>query len=216
MEPCLFDGFEEEKHLTIRAANCVQILLVLLCPQLLVPLLFLVTLVIHMPHILSISFFFFLTPPQPHWISVITLTPNPCLPGSHIALVMVSLLSETGFWSSLLHQACGQRKKTLLHNDVGLPGPHGHIQIWLSMIPQHLHTPLSPGTSLSCMTSPSSTDQLITHLQLPSQVCVSSGCSEKRHVISIPTAPADCSFQFTFRCSLCRLHPVVSHYSDEL
>lgn len=77
------------------------------------------------------------------------------------------------------------------------------------MIPQHLHTPHSPGTSLSCTTSPSSTDQLITHLQLPSQVCVSSGCSEKRHVISIPTAPADCSFQFTFRCSLCRLHPLV-------
>lgn len=111
MEPCLFYGFEEEKHLTVRAANCVQILLGLLCPQLLVPLLFLVTLVIHMPHILSISFFFFLSPPQPHWISIITLTPNPCLPGSHIALVMVSLLSEPGFWSSLLHQACGQRKK---------------------------------------------------------------------------------------------------------
>lgn len=106
----------------------------------------------------------------------------------------------SGVWS---------KKKTLLHNDVGLPGPHGHIQVWLSMIPQHLHTPHSPGTSLSGTTSPSSTDQLITHLQLPSQVCVSSGCSEKRHVISIPTAPADCSFQFTFRCSLCRLHPLV-------
>lgn len=43
---CLFDGLGEEKHLVARAAN--QLLLVLPSPELLVPLLFPITLVIYM------------------------------------------------------------------------------------------------------------------------------------------------------------------------
>lgn len=59
---CLFDGLGEEKHLVARAANHVQ---VLLSPELLVPLLFPITLVIYMPTLslplipmLSLTLFF--------------------------------------------------------------------------------------------------------------------------------------------------------------
>lgn len=62
---CLFDGLGEEKHLVARAANHVQLLLVLPSPELLVPLLFPITLVIYMPTLslpfipmLSLTLFF--------------------------------------------------------------------------------------------------------------------------------------------------------------
>lgn len=61
----LFDGFGEEEHLTARAANHVQVLLVLPSPELLVSLLFPITSVIYMPTfclplipVLSITLFF--------------------------------------------------------------------------------------------------------------------------------------------------------------
>uniref|UniRef100_A0A8C0BS53 Uncharacterized protein n=1 Tax=Buteo japonicus TaxID=224669 RepID=A0A8C0BS53_9AVES len=70
----------------------------------------------------------------------------------------------------------------------------------------HLQTSQSPGVSLPCTMSPSSADQVIEHLQLPSRSCAYSYSSLKKHVLSVPTAAADGSFQFIFRHYHCRLH----------